>query len=237
MKTTGRNFFEAKRMIRSKEESVDFNNIVDIMLDNPSNELKEFDQEVVDRLHIGLMNSDKAQQYFLSRNINEQSWSDLRLGYSNKKDMVTVPVHDSYGTCVGFVARGIDQKVFKNSTGLPRRQILFNLHRVKHSTIAVVESSFDAIRMRQLSIPAVATLGAMPSKHQIELLSKYANNVVLCPDKDDAGKKMVTKVRDALVNKNIQIMDVGDAKDVGDLADNEIISRYINASNLNIVGI
>lgn len=238
MRTTGRNYFEATRLIKSKEQSCDISNVIQSALDFDPESLKEFDKSLIDRLHESLMNNNRALDYYESRGINKISCVDFKLGYSEKQDMVVVPVHDPYGMCVGFVARGIDQKVFKNSVGLPKKQILFNLHRVRYKTIAVVESSFDAIRMSQLSIPAVATLGAWPSKRQLELLSKYAESIIICPDKDDAGKKMVDKIKDNLHNKNIGIMDVGtNAKDVGDLTNNEIISRYINVDNLNIVGL
>ena len=238
MKSTNRNYFEAMRFIKSKEGTVDISNAVQSALDFDPESLKEFDKSLIDRLHESLMNSDRALEYYASRGISSISCVTFKLGYSEKQDMVVVPVHDPHGMCVGFVARGIDQKVFKNSVGLPKKQVLFNLHRVRFKTIAVVESSFDAIRMSQLSIPAVATLGAWPSKRQLELLSKYAESIIVCPDKDDAGKKMVDKIRDNLHNKNIGIMDVGNnAKDVGDLTDNEIISRYTNFDNLNIVGL
>lgn len=237
MKTTNRNYFEATRLINSKETEIDIADAVKSALEFDPDYLKEFDTSLIDRLHNSLMSSNKAKEYFLSRKINEDSWVKMKLGYSEKQDMVVVPVHDNFGMCVGFVARGIDAKVFKNSVGLPKKNVLFNLHRVKYGVIAVVESSFDAIRMSQLSIPAVATLGAWPSKKQIELLSKYAESIIVCPDKDDAGKKMLSKITENINNKFISLMDVGNVKDVGDLDDNEIITKYINATNLKIVSI
>jgi DNA primase len=100
--------------------------------------------------------------------------------------------------CIGFVARTIEGKEFKNTPGLPKSKVLFNLHRVKSSSIVyVVESSFDAIRLDQVGFPAVATLGANVSVSQIRLLEKYFNNVVLIADNDEAGIIM----KDKLVEK------------------------------------
>ncbi len=58
--------------------------------------------------------------------------------------MVTIPVQSPDGITIGFVARTIEGKEFKNTPGLPKSKILFNLHRVKQSKrVYVVESSFD----------------------------------------------------------------------------------------------
>ena len=162
---------------------------------------------------------------------------EMKLGYSSKQDMVTVPVQDQYGMYVGFVGRSIEGKVFKNSTELPKKHVLFNLNRAKMNSIVVLESSFDSIRLWQLGIPSVATLGAIVTKNQLALLNKYANGVILCPDKDDAGKKMIDKVSAALTTKSITIMDVGDAKDVGDLSDEQIVSAWKNACSKNIIAV
>jgi len=225
MRTTSRNYFEAMRVINSAATAEDIEISISERLDD-SNEIKEFDRSLISRLNQSAINNQVAIDYFASRYISINSMREFELGFSEKQRMVTVPVHDQYGMCVGFVGRSIEGKSFKNSVGLPKKQILFNLHRCKFKTIAVVESSFDAIRLHQLGIPAVATLGAIPSKAQIELLNKYATSITICPDKDDAGKKMVSKIRDSISSKNISIIDVGDAKDIGDLSDDQIIKLW-----------
>ena len=48
------------------------------------------------------------------RKIEQTSWSKFSLGYSEKQDMVTVPVHSPDGMPVGFVGRSIEGKEFKN---------------------------------------------------------------------------------------------------------------------------
>jgi len=225
MRTTNRNYFEAMRVINSAATAEDIEISISERLDD-SNEIKEFDRNLISRLNQSALNNRVAIDYFASRNISINSIREFELGFSEKQRMVTVPVHDQYGMCVGFVGRSIEGKSFKNSVGLPKKQTLFNLHRCKFKPIAVVESSFDVIRLHQLSIPAVATLGAIPSKAQIELLNKYATYITICPDKDDAGKKMVSKIRDSISSKGMSIIDVGDAKDIGDLSDDEIIKLW-----------
>jgi DNA primase len=65
-------------------------------------------------------------------------------------------------------------------------------------------------------------LGAITSKIQIDLLSKYATSIIVCPDKDEAGAKMVSRIKDSIVKKTVNVINVGDAKDVGDLTDEQI---------------
>lgn len=238
MKTTKRNYFEAARVIHSASTTINILDVVDNKLEQaPEGELKQFDSATIDRLHSGLLDSQRAIDYFKSRNIYMDAVIEMKLGYSIKQDMVTVPVQDQYGMYVGFVGRSIEGKVFKNSTELPKRHVLFNLNRAKMNSIVVLESSFDSIRLWQLGIPSVATLGAIVTKNQLALLNKYANGVILCPDKDDAGKKMVDKISTTLTTKSITVMDVGDAKDVGDLTDEQIVAAWKNACSQNTINV
>jgi DNA primase len=127
------------------------------------------------------------------------------------------------GMTIGFVARTIEGKDFKNTPGLPKSKILFNLHRVKTSTtVYVVESSFDAIRLDQVGFPAVATLGANVSASQIKLLEKYFNNVVLVADNDEAGAIMKDKLVEKLGHLVTVIQLDKKYKDIGDMDDDAI---------------
>lgn len=237
MRTTNRNYFEAVRLIKSSESSSDIVDIIDTTLGKDTNPLKEFDEFTIKRLHNNLMSSDRGAEYFLSRGINEDSMVEMMLGYSDKQDMVTVPVHDEFGMCVGFVGRSVEGKSFKNSTNLPRKHVLFNLYKFKFERLTVVESSFDAIRLWQCGIPAVATLGAIPSKPQIHLLSKYASEIFVCPDNDEAGTKMVDKIVAGCDKSRVSVVKVGSGKDVGDLTDEQIKSTWNNALNEDIIAI
>jgi DNA primase len=137
--------------------------------------------------------------------------------------MVTIPVHSPDGMTIGFVGRSVEGKEFKNTPGLPKSKILFNLHRVKTSSIIyVVESSFDAIRLDQVGFPAVATLGANVSVSQIKLLEKYFNNVVLVADNDEAGSIMKDKLIEKL-GSLVSVINIDKKyKDIGDMDDDAI---------------
>lgn len=228
MKSTGRNYFEASRLINKKYEPVDLVSSITKIVDKK--DIEEFDMDTITRLNNNLNKNSDAKSYLYSRGIDDISISVFKIGFSDKQNMVTVPVQDHTGMYVGFVGRSISDKSFKNSTGLPRRHTLFNLNRSKFENIIVVESSFDAIRLWQLGLPAVATLGSYISKEQIALLNKWANEIIIAPDKDQAGEKLVLKIKNGS-NKQINVVSIpGDAKDVGDLEDNQIKDIFDSSS-------
>lgn len=230
MKTTGRNYFEATRLINSYSEETDIEKQISEIVDH-TEDIKEFDIDLINQLHDNLMNSDRGKEYFYKRGIHDHAQQKLMLGYSHKQDMVTVPVFNENSMCVGFVGRSVEGKVFKNSTGLPKKHILFNLNRSKRKDIIVVESSFDAIRLWQLGLYAVATLGATISKSQINLLSKYANTITVCPDNDDAGKRLENKIIENIRNKQVDVVRLNSGKDVGDHTDQELTDVFKNVGN------
>ena len=222
MHMSGRTYFEAVRYIKSKETESDIEKLVNKTLVAPP-EFVQYDELILKRLYNQLAGSDKAKNYLRYRKIEMASWAKFSLGYSEKQDSITVPMHSPDGMCLGFVARTIEGKDFKNTPGLPKGKILFNLHRVKSSgTVYVVESSFDAIRLDQIGFPAVATLGANVSNSQTRLLEKYFTNVVLIADNDEAGTIMKDKLIEKLGSLITVIRLDKNYKDIGDMEDAEI---------------
>lgn len=224
MHVSGRTYFEAIRFIKDKEKNIDIEKQVSKTLYQKPDYV-EYDINVINRLGHQALESDRAVSYFASRKINKDAMSKFNLGYSEKQDMITVPIHSPDGLTLGFVARTIEGKEFKNTPNLPKSKTLFNLHRVKHSdTVYVVESSFDAIRLDQLDFPAVATLGANVSKAQIELLKKYFNQVIIITDNDEAGDRMYDRIADGLGSRVSRIKLDSQYKDIGDMSDDDIKS-------------
>jgi len=224
MFTTGRSYFETVRYIKSKETETNIENIVNKAMYAPP-DFVQYDEVLIKRLNNQALESPRAMRYYSGRSITEDSVKKFWLGYSEKQDMVTIPVHSPDGLTIGFVGRSVEGKEFKNTPGLPKSKVLFNLHRVKTSSmIYVVESSFDAIRLDQVGFPAVATLGANVSASQIKLLEKYFNNVVLVADNDDAGAIMKDKLIEKLGSLVSVVTIDKKYKDIGDMDDSAIRS-------------
>jgi DNA primase len=222
MHVSGRSYFEAARYIKSKETETDL--VADIskrLVTEP--EFKAFDEILIQRLNTQALASERAKDYYAYRKISIDSIEKFKLGFSEKQDMITIPVHAPDGLAVGFVGRSIEGKEFKNTPGLPKSKVLFNLHRVKSADrIYVVESSFDAIRLDQCGMPAVATLGANVSNIQTGLLQKYFNNVIVIADNDEAGGNMKTRIQEKLGSRVSVIQLNTQYKDIGDMPDDEI---------------
>lgn len=220
MHTTGRSYFESARFIKSKEQQTSLiDSVAKKLVDKP--DYVQYDQVLIKRLNQQALESPRAMRYYSGRLITEDSIRKFALGYSEKQDMVTIPVHSPDGIEVGFVGRSIEGKDFKNTPGLPKSKVLFNLHRVKSSNkVYVVESSFDAIRLDQCGFAAVATLGANVSNYQTDLLQKYFNSIVVIADNDEAGGNMKDKIverlgsRVTVVKLDKQYKDIGDMDDV-----------------------
>lgn len=195
MTVSERSYFEAMRLIDSKDDGTDLVDFVEKTLEPFA--FQEYDPQTILRLHQGLPG--RGADYFASRGISRHSMEQFNLGYSRIRDMVTVPVHSPDGVCIGFVGRSVEGKAFSNSVDLARGKTLFNFHRVKRaSTVFLTESSFDVIRLNQVGQRAVATLGASVSIDQIDLLKRYFRSIILVRDNDEAGEKMANKLTSQL---------------------------------------
>ena len=237
------NEFQAMRLVGTLKKEADnhFSEDLEALFENKAT-FVEFEQAQVDSLHNNLMQfMTDGKEYFLSRQINEESMEYFQLGYSYSQQMVTVPVHSPTGLLVGIVGRSIEGKRFKNSTNLPRSLTMFNIHRARKesATIIVCESSFDAIRIHQAGFPnVVATLGGSLSKENINNLNKYSSSIIIATDADEAGRKLGKEIAFKLKNKDIMwasysegIVYPHDAKDVGDLTETEIYQCMKNATS------
>jgi DNA primase len=223
MRTTNKTFFEAIRFIESKKENIDIvSQIENTFKKEP--EFVSFDKALIKKLNENAISNARAISYYEKRKISLNSIEKFSLGYSENQDMVTIPIHSPDGKMfVGFVARSIEGKDFKNTPGLPKSKVLFNLHRVKtFNEVYVVESSFDAIRLDQCGVPAVATLGSTISNSQCEMLEKYFNNVIVIGDNDDAGKSMQQKILTKIGSRATLISLPSRFNDIGEMEDSDI---------------
>jgi DNA primase len=222
MHFTGRSYFESARFIKSKESDSNIAMDVQQKLEEKV-EYEPFDELLIKRLNIQALDSPRAMSYFGGRRITEESVQKFSLGYSDKRDMVTIPIANPDGMSVGFVGRSVEGKDFKNTPGLPKSKVLFNLHRVKYSKhVYVVESSFDVIRLDQVGMPAVATLGSSISSKQLELLRQYFSEIKLIADNDEAGNNMSRKLLERLSGR-VEIIQLDKKyKDIGDMDDESI---------------
>lgn len=224
MHVSGRSYFESLRLIESKKNDTNISLDIKKTLEKEQ-EFVPFDELLIKRLNNQALDSSRAMNYFERRGISENSVKSYLLGYSDKKDMVTIPITSPDGMYIGFVGRSIEGKDFQNTPGLPKSKTMFNLSRAKRFvTVHVVESSFDAIRLEQVGVHAVATLGASVNKTQKQLLKKYFNNIIVVSDNDEAGLGMAQRLVEDLGHIVLHAKLPSNVKDVSDLTDEELKS-------------
>ena len=128
--------------------------------------------------------------------------SDRTSYYDNFRGRVIVPIIDVRGNVVAFGGRVLDDSkpkyintadtpVYKKSLGV------FGLNFAKNSkekTLILVEGYMDAISLHQAGFDnAIACLGTALTGEMARLLMRYADEVLLCYDADEAGQKATQK--------------------------------------------
>lgn len=188
-KKTGLDYFPALRLIAKYKNS-------DYVASRRSLDLTKdvfptFNQAVLNDMYDNYWGSIEAQTYMKSRKFSDSTMEFFKVGYSKKRELIAVPMHDKKGNPVGVIGRSIKEKRFDNSVGLPTSRTLFNLHRALRSgdEVIVVEASFDAMRAHQAGFPCVVALcmGTL-SPYHIELLDMYFDKIVIATDFDDYNK-------------------------------------------------
>ena len=135
--------------------------------------------------------------YWATRGLTKQTIAKYRLGYDASENRVTIP-HYFDGQLVGYLKRalGNDKPKYKNSTGFPKKETLFNLDVAKQDTTALlVEAALSVIWLDQCGVHnAVASFGASLSNEQAVLLRMNFNSVIIWYDPDEAGRKETRNV-------------------------------------------
>lgn len=151
-------------------------------------EFTAFSQEALDRMKQDFPGS-VAEEYMRSRGFENETLDFFDVGYSAKKSMVVVPMHDPSGTPIGLIGRtpSHTDKTFKNSVNLPKSKTAWNFHRAKTQgdTVIVCEASYDAMRIHQAGYPnVIALLGGHVTTYHIEQINRHFSKVVIMTDFD-----------------------------------------------------
>lgn len=186
---TGQNPFQAQRTIikyRTEHSTPFADRLAEVMATPP--EFVEFSQSILDRLRQGFAGS-PGEEYMRSRGFTDDTLDYFDIGYSVKKNMVAVPMHDPNGMPVGLIGRiaSHDDKRFKNSKKLPKSKTAWNYHRAKThgDTVVICEASFDAMSIHQAGYPnVVALLGGHVTSFHLAQLSRSFSKFIIMTDYD-----------------------------------------------------
>ena len=144
--------------------------------------------------------------------------------YDRFTSRVMFPIIDLRGNVIAFGGRILtdekpkylntsDTPVFKKSANL------FSLNNAKNSgtrTLILCEGYMDVIAVCQAGITnAVATLGTALTAEQAMLMKRYADEVILCYDSDEAGQRATSRAIPILrrAGLNVRVLTIPNGKD------------------------
>ncbi|MDO9162692.1 MAG: DNA primase [Methylococcaceae bacterium] len=126
--------------------------------------------------------------------------SDIGDTYARFRGRVIFPIRDKRGRTIGFGGRVLDDSLPKylNSPETPlfhKGREVYGLYELlqkqpKPQRILIVEGYMDVVALAEFGFySAVATLGTATSQAHIDLLFRFASELVFCFDGDSAGQK------------------------------------------------
>lgn len=136
--------------------------------------------------------------------------------YDRFRGRVIFPIIDVHNKVVGFGGRilGDGQPKYLNSPETPvfnKSNTLYNLNLAKNElsknkTLIVVEGYMDVIALYQRGIKnVVATLGTALTSTHGKLLHRYAEEIILSYDSDEAGQKATKRGVEILEKANLRV--------------------------------
>ena len=134
--------------------------------------------------------------------------------YDNFRNRVMFPIIDLRGNVIAFGGRVMDDSkpkyintsdtlVYKKSNGVFALNFAKNANENK---LILVEGYMDVIALHQAGFGnAIACLGTAFTSEQANLLSRYADEVIICYDNDEAGRKATEKALSVLGKTGLKL--------------------------------
>lgn len=189
----------------------------------------------------------------LKRHLNEQGFDDVLLEsanllrrsdkngkvsyYDNFRNRVMFPIIDPRGNVIAFGGRVLDDSkpkyintsdtlIYKKSNGV------FALNFAKNGNdgkLIIAEGYMDVIALHQAGFTnAVACLGTALTKEQANLLSRYADTIILSYDADEAGQKATARALGIFgtTGMEIKVLHLEGGKDPDEIIKNYGAQRF-----------
>ncbi len=141
--------------------------------------------------------------------------------YDRFRRRIMFPIANESGKVVAFGGRslGDDMPKYLNSSETPiysKGYVLYNLHRAKEALreirdhkeryIVLVEGYVDCIRVDAAKIPyVVASCGTSLTEAHVQLLRRFASNVVVWYDMDSAGRAATDRSLELLLSQEMKV--------------------------------
>ncbi|MCL2195235.1 MAG: DNA primase [Oscillospiraceae bacterium] len=157
--------------------------------------------------------------------------------YDRFRGRVMVPIIDLRGNVVAFGGRvlGDDKPKYINTSdtlAYKKGRDIYALNFAKNTAngrLILVEGYMDVIALHQAGFTqAVACLGTALTREQAQLLARYANEVVLSYDADEAGQRAAQRALEVLgqTNLKLRVIQLTGGKDPDDVLRTYGAERY-----------
>ncbi len=184
-------------------------------------------------LYNHLHNLGYTQGELIDANLVRKSEKNGKINYyDNFRNRAMIPIIDVRGNVVAFGGRVLDDSkpkyintsdtlVYKKGSGV------FALNLAKDSgerRLIITEGYMDTIALHQAGFKnTIACLGTALPDEQVNLISRYADEVLLAYDSDEAGQKAVKRAIQAFSNTGVKVrvLALSGGKDP-----DEIIKKY-----------
>lgn len=156
----------------------------------------------------------KNQELFDADLVKESTKFEKKSYYDTFRNKVMIPIIDLRGNVIAFGGRVLDDSkpkyintsdtlVYKKSNGV------FALNFAKNGNpdkLIVCEGYMDVIALHQAGFTnSIACLGTAQTQEQARLISRYAQEVILSYDSDEAGQKATKRAIDIFGSTGIKI--------------------------------
>lgn len=163
------------------------------------------------------------------------------------RNRVMFPIINVRGNVIGFGGRIMSNEKEINGYKIPKYlntsetlvfdkgKNLFSLNIAKNSksdSLILCEGYMDVISPYQAGIDnIVATLGTAITEDQAKLMTRYANEIIICYDMDEAGRKAALRAIDIInnVNGKSKVMKLNGAKDPDEYINKNGVQAFRNA--------
>ena len=173
-----------------------------------------------------------SKDELVSANLARHSLRNDNVVYDNFRNRIMFPIIDVKGNVIAFGGRVMDDskpKYLNTSDTLvyKKSQGVFALNLAKKSgkdSLILCEGYMDVIALHQAGFTnAVAGLGTALTSEQASLLSRYASEIMIAYDADEAGQKAATRALQIFKNTpaKIKVLRLSGGKDP-----DEIIKNY-----------
>ncbi len=139
--------------------------------------------------------------------------------YDRFRHRILFPISDPQGAIIGFGGRtmGDSDAKYVNSPESPlynKSAVLFGLYQARDAIrashrVVLVEGYFDAIAAHKAGVKnVVAVSGTALTEEHVKIIKRYADEVVLCLDQDNAGQLAAGRAFDLLAKAQLTILSV-----------------------------